>query len=146
MKEISQRESCTLRIRRSLGFTLIELMIVVAIVGVLASFALPTFLEHLLQSHRTEARAALEEIHNLELEFFQTYKRYGTRVEIGYGSTITPGGFYQVSVAPAALAFSATATAVDTQLKDEDCRIFSLTTTGNYQATNSDGAINAECW
>ena len=121
-------------------------MVVVVIVGVLASVALPVYLEHVLHSHRTEARAALEEIHNMELEFFQTYKKYGTRSEIGYGNTITPGGFYQISVAPAPLAFSATATAINTQLKDEDCRVFSLTTTGNYQATNSDGAINAECW
>jgi type IV pilus assembly protein PilE len=146
MYKISPRASHPALKSSSPGFTLIELMIVVTIVGVLASLAIPQFWENVLQSRRTEARAALEEIRNLEMEFFQTYKRFGTRDEIGYGNAVTPGGFYQVSVASAALAFSTTATAIGNQLDDEECRIFSVTTTGTYEATDSNGNPSPECW
>ena len=149
MDTVSPRARHSALIKFYQGFTLIELMIIVTIVAVLASLALPHFREFVLQSKRTEARAALEEIHNLELEFFQTYKRFGTPVEIGYSSVVTPntpGEFYQVSVTAAALSFSASATAIGNQLADEDCRVFRITTTGTYQATNSGGDVNPECW
>jgi type IV pilus assembly protein PilE len=70
--------------QKTQGFSLIELVIVVTILGILASIILPTYQDHVLQSRRSEARAALQDIQNLEYEFFQNYKRYGTRDEIGY--------------------------------------------------------------
>ena len=46
-------------IRSSLGFTLIELMIVVAVIGILGSIAYPSYVEYVLRSHRSDARAQL---------------------------------------------------------------------------------------
>ncbi len=46
------------------GFTLIELMIVVAIIGILASIAVPSFLKYMRKARTTEARQQLEKIYN----------------------------------------------------------------------------------
>ena len=132
--------------RRSGGYTLIELMIVLVVIAVLASIALPTYTKHVLQSRRSEARAAIEEIRTLEYEFFQNYKRFGSRTEIDY--PLKPfGGYYQVNITtPSALKFQAFATAQGRQLKDTDCEVFGITSVGSLVAYKKSGVLNSDCW
>ena len=47
------------QMRSSLGFTLIELMIVVAIIAIFAAIAIPSYTKYIVASHRTEAQAAM---------------------------------------------------------------------------------------
>lgn len=46
-------------LRRTRGFTLIEVMIVVAIVGILSAIAIPSYSEYIRRGHRADARAGL---------------------------------------------------------------------------------------
>jgi type IV pilus assembly protein PilE len=58
------------------GFTLIELMIVVVIIGVLAGIAYPTYRKHAKQTRRSDAQVALTQIANLQERFFTQCNYY----------------------------------------------------------------------
>ena len=62
--------------KRQFGFTLIELMIVVAIIGILAAIAIPQFLIFSGKAKRAEAVLVLRSIHSAETTYFGSYDTY----------------------------------------------------------------------
>mgnify|MGYP001944455157 CR=1 FL=1 len=62
--------------RGNKGFTLIELMIVVAIVGILAAFAYPSYTEHVRKARRADAQAALLELAQFMERYYTANGRY----------------------------------------------------------------------
>ncbi len=91
------------------GFTLIELMIVVAIIGILAAIAIPNFLQFQLKSKTAEAKSNLGAIRTAEEAFFAERDRYKaetawrpsdtpTKTKQAWGDT--PDGFDSIGFAP----------------------------------------------
>jgi len=67
------------------GFTLIELMIVVAIIGILAAIAIPNFIKFQARSKQSEAKSNLKALYTAEKAFFQEKDRYSSlTTEVGF--------------------------------------------------------------
>jgi type IV pilus assembly protein PilE len=73
------------------GFTLIEMMIVVAIVAILASIALPAYTGHVVRASRVQAQAELLELASLQEKIFLNSNNYSASVTAAYNGTSTGG-------------------------------------------------------
>lgn len=93
------------------GFTLIELMIVVAIIGILAAIAIPNFLNYQCKAKQSEAKTLLGNIATAEEAYFTEYDKYKNDLgAIGFASKGAERYDYAVS-APSSTTFTATASA-----------------------------------
>ena len=129
------------------GFTLIELMISVAIIGILAAIAYPSYTQHVQKSRRAVAQVALMEIAQREESYFLRNRSYGDTTALGY-STTTNDGNYTLSVTADATSFTATATAASgkPQAHDAPCQVLTLNNRGVKAAKDSDDAASTVCW
>ena len=70
---------------KSKGFTLVELMIVVAVIGILAAIAIPNFMKYQAKSKQAEAQTSLKSIYTVELSYFAEKDTYHSDFnEIGW--------------------------------------------------------------
>lgn len=123
--------------KRPTGFTLIELMIAVAIAGILAFIALPAYQQHILKSNRADAIETLATTATtLERQFTNTNSYQGLALP-----TQSTNNNYSITAVVTATTFTLTATAKGKQSKDTECATFSLDQAGVKTATTA-GA----CW
>ena len=137
--------------KRLRGFTLIELMVVVVIVGILASIAYPSYTNFMRQARRSDAHVALLKLAAEQEKFMSDCTRYADFVNVarscitlglGHSDNKSPDGNYQLTVATtgSGATFTATATPVagKPQAADTDCPSFSINELGNKAP--------ATCW
>ncbi len=132
------------------GFTLIEVLIAVAIISIIAAIAVPSYTGFMIDTRRTDAIGFLSEVAGEQQRYFTENNQYAaTMKELGYGDAATfntPEGHYVVSVSnPGSTArFILTATPVTggKQAGDTECLAFTISDTGARQSTGSD----TDCW
>ncbi len=147
--------------KKQTGLTLIELITVVAIVGILSAIAIPSYSRYTTSASRTTGKTALQTVRSKMENFYINNKSYTTDLsKLGYGAASpslnkageeTAGGdaVYTVSVSnpggcTLASCYTLTATAVNAQAtNDTDCINLTLSMLGVKSATGPKGV---SCW
>ncbi|MGH8508937.1 MAG: type IV pilin protein [Gammaproteobacteria bacterium] len=133
------------------GFTLIELMITVAVVAILAGIAYPSYQDFVQRSRRQEAKAALADAAARQEKFYLNNKTYtATLGAAGLGMQATAGEYtIAISAATAVCpivtcyALTATPTVGGPQTGDTKCATLTLNSSGVKSAT---GTMPNTCW
>jgi len=125
--------------KQQLGFTLIELMITVAIIGILASIAYPSYQDSVLKSRRADAKGAL-------LGFANAMERHFTETNTYVGApAATNTDYYTLAIDSAtATAYGLSATPIGGQASDS-CGMLKINQT-NVKSAIKGGVAVAGCW
>ena len=138
---------------REKGVTLIELMIVVVIIGILATIAYPSYTRYVLRSHRTAAKTALLDMASRQERLFTTINTYtATLATLGYpaGASVpvpdATNHYYDLSITAAnGTSYSIQAAPAGAQSNDTECGTFTLDNLGN-QGTSGGTGLAQNCW
>lgn len=151
--------------RKTKGFTLMELMIVVAIIGILSSIAIPSYVEHVRQGKRADAKVELLKIAQMQESYYVQNMSYAKKLGAGAGTLglagatipseqneysiamVTTPGSCTGSGATSCTSFVLSATPTGGQLGDTKCLRFTLSNTGRKGTTASATAAQIKkCW
>lgn len=143
------------------GFTLVELMIAMVIIGILMAVALPSYQKYVAKSRRSDAINSLSTIAQAEERMRSNRSSYISvlaDLKLGFTNDLSPGGHYSLSLSgvgdPPSFSFGFVATAQarsdSPQAKDSDCAQISIEMNGGnliYKAQDSAGNDSkSKCW
>lgn len=139
----------------SSGFTLMELMMVVAILGILAGIAYPSYTGYVTQSKRSDGKAGLLSLQLAQEKYRANCPQYADGIDsttlscVSGGahnlvaSTASPDGRYTLAITAAdATSYSLTATPTFT---DTECNILGIDQAGTKIVSGGSGSV-ADCW
>jgi len=132
----------------SLGFTLIEMLIVIAIVGILAAVAYPSYTSYVVRTQRSDGALALMEAVQAMERCKITNFAYTNCTLLGQLAT-SPEGRYSLALSPdpTAATYTIVATAIGPQANDTECATLVIDHLGNRTSTSgTSGSAGNDCW
>ena len=128
------------------GFTLIELMITVAILAIIAAVAIPAYTQYVDRGKRAEARTALLDIAARQERYYSNNRQYADQLsKLGMSGTKSENGYYTLSVTlpPGSNNQDFDATATPSGWTDDKCGNLGIDETGAKTQSLGD---RASCW
>jgi type IV pilus assembly protein PilE len=127
------------------GFSLIELVVAMGIVGILAAIAIPAYSAYTKTANRTDAtRSMTADAQALERCYSQNFS-YTVNCNVAAGSAPSVQGYYTITIATAASTYTITATPLKApQTNDSMCTSFTLNNAGTQSATPAGNTQT--CW
>ncbi|MCX2983203.1 prepilin-type N-terminal cleavage/methylation domain-containing protein [Halieaceae bacterium IMCC14734] len=141
--------------RKIAGFTIIEMLIVLVIMGILAAAVLPTYQSSVSKARRADGKSALLDLGARSEKFFAQNSTYTTEISGGsglnLGRTTSSDGYYNLSIAACgggtiARCYQITAAATGAQSGDTECSQLRLDNVGRKTSLNSSGGATEYCW
>jgi len=128
------------------GFSLLEMLIVVLLLGILSAIAYPSYQQYVLRSYRAEAITGLLEIANRQEQLLADFGEYSADLhKLGVPAGETASGRYRLQIELLAnnQAYRLQMTAQGPQQQDNQCRRYSLNQLGQR---NSELTEPISCW
>lgn len=129
------------------GFTLVEILVVVAIVAILAAIAYPSYTDSVMKARRADAKTTLLELAQRIERFYSENHNY-TDVADSVGGTPqqSPDGWYTITINSDANTYDLTATPQDSQAADTGCESFTYNNLGQEGVTGGATLTAQQCW
>lgn len=147
MKQIDMKQNA---MKQQNGFTLIELMIVIAIIGIISTIAYGSYQDSVRKTKRAEAKTTLLELGQRLERCYTANGAYDADCSVHTGGTLdtllatTENDHYTIALPVlTATTFTLTATAA---FADPQCDVFSITSTGAKTALDDGGNASSVCW
>lgn len=141
------------------GFTLIEIMIAVAIIAIISGFAYPSYVKHIQRAKRVDAQTAVLEAAQRQESYYLRNNSYAKDLtQLEYNTTSSEGLYnLALSATPAdctgnhttvctGFTLSATPVATKPQAQDSDCQSFKVNQLGTKTATDANNNASTKCW
>lgn len=140
--------------RAAAGFTLVEMMITVAVAGILSGVAYPSFIDQVQKVRRSDALVAMMQVQWAQERWRANQPAYGSLAEIGVPAASTAGHYSLQIGSVTGSSYEVLATASGPQARDAQCRHMKLSLSGHntVYASGPDAALantntaNRQCW